>query len=61
MAIALVTGASSGIGLEITRILAPDHEVVPDRRRAREQRHHRDFGLFADATASKLDACHPDP
>ena len=28
MATALITGASSGIGLEIARILAPDHDVV---------------------------------
>lgn len=28
MTIALVTGASGGIGLEIARVLAPDHDVV---------------------------------
>ena len=28
MTIALITGASNGIGLEIARVLAPDHELV---------------------------------
>jgi uncharacterized protein len=94
MAIALVTGASSGIGLEIARVLAPDHDVVLAARRADKLEALAsdiggarvvavdlgdpagprrlvaevptvdvlvnnagigDFGLFADATASKLD------
>lgn len=54
--VALVTGASAGIGTELARLLAPDHDLILTARRA-EALH----ALAAELTAAHGAACHVFP
>jgi short-subunit dehydrogenase len=54
--LALVTGASSGIGKELARVLAPDHDLILSARRVEELN-----ALAAELRAAHAATCHVSP